>query len=106
MMMMIAVKLPPYSFVDPRYIDFGPDAPQNDNHPDDGSSTVNAEAFVKSLYEAVRASPQWNQTLLIITYDEHGGFYDTVPTPSEGMPDIFYTHTHTPSPSHFLLLLS
>ena len=36
---------------------------------------------MKKVYEAVRASPNWNETLLIITYDEHGGFYDHFPTP-------------------------
>lgn len=36
---------------------------------------------MKNIYEAVRASPQWESTALIITYDEHGGYYDHVPTP-------------------------
>ncbi|KAG9449515.1 hypothetical protein H6P81_009480 [Aristolochia fimbriata] len=31
------------------------------------------------------ATPQWNETLLVITYDEHGGFYDHVPTPVSGV---------------------
>jgi len=39
------------------------------------------EKFIKRIYEALRASPVWNETLFIITYDEHGGFYDHVPTP-------------------------
>ena len=30
---------------------------------------------MKEVYEAVRASPLWEKTLLLITYDEHGGFY-------------------------------
>ena len=34
------------------------------------------------MYEALRASPAWNETLLVITYDEHGGFYDHVTPPS------------------------
>ncbi|TKY68765.1 Non-specific phospholipase C3 [Spatholobus suberectus] len=38
------------------------------------------------LYEALRASPQWNEILFVITYDEHGGFYDHVPTPVVGVP--------------------
>jgi len=36
------------------------------------------EKFIKRIYEALRASPVWNETLFIITYDEHGGFYDHV----------------------------
>lgn len=35
----------------------------------------------KDIYEALRASPQWMETLFIVTFDEHGGFYDHVPTP-------------------------
>lgn len=37
------------------------------------------------VYEDLRASPKWNSTLFIITYDEHGGFYDHVPPPT-GVP--------------------
>lgn len=71
--------LPPYSYLDPRYFDF-PGAPQNDNHPSN-ADVANGEVLLKEVYEALRASPQWNSTLLIITYDEHGGFFDPVPTP-------------------------
>jgi phospholipase C len=39
------------------------------------------EQYIKDIYEALRASPQWNQTLLVITYDEHGGFFDHVTPP-------------------------
>ncbi|KAJ6692198.1 NON-SPECIFIC PHOSPHOLIPASE C2 [Salix purpurea] len=39
-----------------------------------------------AVYETLRASPQWNETLLVITYDEHGGFYDHVATPVSGVP--------------------
>ena len=38
------------------------------------------------MYEALRASPQWNETLFLITYDEHGGFYDHVAPPDQGVP--------------------
>lgn len=43
--------------------------------------------MIKDVYEAVRSSPQWESTLLIITYDEHGGYYDHVPPPSRGVPN-------------------
>ncbi|KAK7740786.1 hypothetical protein SLS53_005254 [Cytospora paraplurivora] len=39
------------------------------------------ETFIKGIYEAVRNSPQWNTTLFILTFDEHGGFGDHVPPP-------------------------
>lgn len=36
---------------------------------------------MKKVYEEFRQSRYWNDTLLIITYDEHGGFYDSVIPP-------------------------
>ena len=39
------------------------------------------EELVKRVYEAIRASHFWADTLLIVTFDEHGGFYDHVPPP-------------------------
>ena len=49
--------------------------------------TPNGQRIVKEVYETLRASPQWNETLLIVTYDEHGGFYDHVPTPVRNVPN-------------------
>ena len=45
--------------------------------------------MIKEVYEAVRAGPKWNETLLLITYDEHGGFYDHVTPPSAPAPDEY-----------------
>lgn len=39
--------------------------------------------MIKRVYEAVRNGRQWEETLLLITYDEHGGFYDHFP-PTKG----------------------
>lgn len=44
------------------------------------------QKFIKEVYETLRASPQWNETLLLITYDEHGGYFDHVPTPVRNVP--------------------
>jgi phospholipase C len=44
-------------------------------HPEDDPS--GGEGLIKFVYEAIRNSPVWNSSLLIITYDEHGGFYDS-----------------------------
>jgi len=41
---------------------------------------------MKLVYETLRNSDLWNDTVLIITYDEHGGFYDHASTPMEGVP--------------------
>jgi len=41
---------------------------------------------MKNVYEALRASPSWNKTLFVLTYDEHGGFYDHVSPPMKSVP--------------------
>lgn len=45
------------------------------------------ERLRKDVYEALRSSPQWNEVLLIITYDDAGGFFDSVPPPQGPPPD-------------------
>jgi phospholipase C len=76
--------LPPFSMVEPRYFTL-PGIPANDMHP--SHSVAEGEAFVRDIYNALRSSPTWNETALVITYDEHGGFYDHVPPPEAGVPN-------------------
>jgi phospholipase C len=45
------------------------------------------ENFVSQIVQAVLASPQWQRTLLVWTYDEHGGYYDHVPPAAVPKPD-------------------
>jgi hypothetical protein len=66
------------TFIDPHFIELPPGATA-DGPPAD---VRKGQEFVRSVVEAVIASPTWNRTLLIITYDEHGGFYDHVPPPA------------------------
>jgi len=40
------------------------------------------EWLIKAVYEAIRQSPHWNESALVITYDEHGGFFDHVTPPA------------------------
>ena len=59
-------------------------------HPEDDPS--GGEGLIKAVYEAIRNSPVWNTSLLIIVYDEHGGFYDHVKPccavpPGDGIPE-------------------
>lgn len=47
------------------------------------------ENLIRAVYETIRDSPLWETSLLIITYDEHGGFYDSfapgpAPAPNDG----------------------
>ncbi|EYU46195.1 hypothetical protein MIMGU_mgv1a004923mg [Erythranthe guttata] len=76
-------KLPGYVVLEQRYMDSKAN-PANDDHP--SHDVYQGQLLVKEVYETLRASPQWNETLLLITYDEHGGFYDHVPTPNVGVP--------------------
>ena len=48
----------------------------------------NGKAFLKGVYDTLRSKPDlWRKTLLIITYDEHGGFYDHVVPPVADLRD-------------------
>jgi phospholipase C len=70
--------LPAFSLVDPDYDTQSQENPQN---------IVIGEAFLAKVVNALGASPLWTKTLLIITYDEHGGYYDHVPPPAALAPD-------------------
>ncbi|CAL8119945.1 unnamed protein product [Prunus armeniaca] len=76
-------KLPNYVVVEQRFFDVL-SFPANDDHPSHDVSE--GQKFIKEVYEALRASPQWNEMLFVIIYDEHGGFYDHVPTPVTDVP--------------------
>lgn len=57
------------------------------NHQHPTSSVQEGERWMKNVYEALRSSPLWDKTLFLITYDEHGGFYDHVPPPQVDVPN-------------------
>jgi phospholipase C len=69
--------LPAVSFVDPTYTTL--DNLDEDDHP--FSDVRNGDAFLAKTFNAVASSPYWPNTVLIINYDEWGGFYDHVPPP-------------------------
>ena len=58
--------------------------PPDWQHPD--ASVKEGERLIKNVYEALRNSPQWEQTAFVLMYDEHGGFYDHVTPPQVGVP--------------------
>lgn len=66
--------LPQYSFIEPSFL-----KDPNDYHPP--HDVVAGELFLFEIWQAVRQSPKWEQTVLIITFDEHGGTYDHVMPP-------------------------
>ena len=82
-------KLPAYSFIEPIYIDSLVWGAENDMHPEsapidfDGPSNVESgEKLLYTVYDAVRNGKDWESTLLLILFDEHGGCYDHVCPPT------------------------
>ncbi|HMA21570.1 MAG TPA: alkaline phosphatase family protein, partial [Gemmatimonadaceae bacterium] len=72
--------LPSVSFVDPDIIS----DPSNSYHPP--GDIRDAESFMASVYKAVTTGPRWSKSLLIVTFDEWGGFFDHVPPPVSPIP--------------------
>ncbi len=68
-----------YVFLEPQWGSIG-----NSEHPDYDMSK--GEQLLHDVYYSLFGTPVWNQTLLIITYDEHGGCYDHVPPPENAVP--------------------
>lgn len=80
--------LPAYTFIEPNMLCSGKYGPENDMHPafaitDTGLATnvLYGEELIYKVYDALRKGPDWKSTLLVITFDEHGGCYDHYPTP-------------------------
>lgn len=71
--------LPQYAFIEPSFL-FEP----NDQHP---PHDVRAgDKFLHDIWTAIRTSPGWPRTLLVVTYDEHGGCFDHVLPPANATP--------------------
>jgi len=80
-----AGKLPSFSFLEPRYATETPLFLANDQHP--SHDVIEGEKLIKRVYSALRSSPLWNKTAFLLTYDEHGGFYDHYPIPLRNIPN-------------------
>lgn len=73
---------PDFSFIEPKYDGFD----QNDDHPP--HNVMKAQKLIADVYNALRSNDGlWESTLLVVLYDEHGGFYDhVVPPPRTPFP--------------------
>lgn len=75
--------LPAVSWIDPSFLDvqeaLGEDNAANDDHPP--GDVTRGQHLVWQIYDALSRGPSWPKTLLLITYDEHGGFFDHVLPP-------------------------
>jgi phospholipase C len=75
--------LPPVTFIDPNFADIPPAATANDDHAP--ADLRLGQRLVSEIHDILRASPDWitgnGGTLFVVTYDEHGGFFDHVAPP-------------------------
>jgi phospholipase C len=78
-----AGRLPHVSFVDPRFVE-ELTGTTSDDHPH--ADIRNGQAFLNEVYTAVTTSPAWRRTLLVINYDEWGGFFEHVPPDAAPIP--------------------
>ena len=77
-----ASHFPAYAFIEPEYSSPG----QSDDHPP--HDILAAERLIADVYNGLRDSAIWNSVLLVVVWDEHGGFYDHVPPPKAVPPDF------------------
>jgi phospholipase C len=80
-----AGKLANYTFIIPRFAASSTDGPVTSMHaPQDVRP---GDQLVADIYAALRAGPQWAQSLFIVTFDEHGGYFDHANPPAAVNPD-------------------
>lgn len=88
-----AGQLPAFSYINPECCSF------DSFHPP--SPMDLGEKFLKIVYEALRGSPQWEETLFILTFDEHGGFggkFDEAVEGSHRLTQVCINLDHVPPP--------
>jgi len=76
--------LPSVAFVEPRFIDESTGT-SGDDHP--FADIRRGDEFLAEVFDAVSSGPDWKSTVLIITYDEWGGFFDHVAPPRAAAPN-------------------
>jgi phospholipase C len=87
---------PAYTFIEPKYDPLNNYEDGDSQHP--LNDVTRGENLIKLTYEAIRNSPVWNSSLLIVTWDEHGGFYDHAPPPPAVAPgDTDWTNANNTS---------
>ncbi len=77
-------RLPAYTFIEPRHWPSKDLHPNNDHH---HTHLHDGQRLVANIYNALRADPiRWARTLFVVTYDEHGGYWDHVEPPAAPHP--------------------
>src|SRR5262249_48362525 len=67
--------LPQVAYVDPSFVGEG----ENDEHPP--TNAQRGQAFTAKIIKAIMDGPAWASTVIFLTYDEHGGYFDHAPPP-------------------------
>jgi phospholipase C len=73
-----AGRLPRFTVIDPNYVTTSEESPQD---------IQVGERFIAQVVHALMSARTWKHTVLFLTYDEHGGYYDHVPPPAAIVPD-------------------
>ncbi len=76
--------LPSFALIDPQFTKSGSTEANSEG---EGQDIQYGDAFIARVVNAVMTGPGWSKTILVITYDEHGGYFDHVPPPSAVPPD-------------------
>ncbi|MBV8146643.1 MAG: alkaline phosphatase family protein [Gammaproteobacteria bacterium] len=80
-----AGRLPHYSFIIPRFAGSAADGPVTSMHPP--QDVRPGDQLAAEVYTALRGGPQWPQCLYVLTFDEHGGYFDHADPPAAVNPD-------------------
>jgi phospholipase C len=79
------------SWIDPNFVNLHTlDPASNDDHPP--SDILAGQELVLELYDALTKTKDWDDTLLVVCYDEHGGFYDHVAPPPVNDGSVYPTY--------------
>ena len=83
-------RLAQYNFVEPDYGVVGLGDSQHPGQAGSAAEFIEGERLIASIYNALRDNEAvFRKTLFVITYDEHGGYYDHVNPPEAVSPDDF-----------------
>ena len=80
-----AGRLANYCFIIPRFAGSAADGPVTSMHPP--ADVRPGDQLIAEVYAVLRAAPQWSRCLYIVTFDEHGGYFDHADPPSAVNPD-------------------
>jgi len=93
-------RFPQVAFIEPTFTGLPPVSIAEDDQPP--INIFRGQSFVSDIYNKLEAAHLLRDTLFIVTYDEHGGFYDHVPPPGTrlGPPANSFASLYSGGPQH------